>query len=170
MNGAHYRKELDTPCLVVDLDRLEQNIAEMAEYARSRGLALRPHFKTHKTIEIAQLQRQYGAIGFTCAKLGEVEALVEAGVLDDILVAYQIVGEQKIARLLRLLERARITVAVDSVAVAEPSAAQSLHEENGSMSSSRLTPVFGVLVSSLVSRCYGWRMSSCRCPVSISVD
>uniref|UniRef100_A0A7C2B5F7 Alanine racemase n=1 Tax=Thermomicrobium roseum TaxID=500 RepID=A0A7C2B5F7_THERO len=120
MNGAPYRKELDTPCLVVDLDRLEQNIAEMAEYARSRGLALRPHFKTHKTIEIAQLQRQYGAIGFTCAKLGEVEALVEAGVLDDILVAYQIVGEQKIARLLRLLERARITVAVDSVAVAEP--------------------------------------------------
>ncbi|MFN3336216.1 MAG: alanine racemase, partial [Thermomicrobium sp.] len=95
MKRAPYREELDTPCLVVDLDRLEQNIAEMAEYARSRGLALRPHFKTHKTSEIAQLQRQHGIVGFTCAKLGEVEVLVEAGVVDDILVAYQFVGDQK---------------------------------------------------------------------------
>ncbi len=115
-----YRQELDTPCLVVDLDRLERNIEEMAAYAQARGLALRPHLKTHKTAEIAQLQRRAGVVGFTCAKLGEVEALADAGVLDDVLVAYEIVGEQKIARLLALLDRLRVTVAVDSVAVAEP--------------------------------------------------
>jgi len=120
MSALSYREELDTPCLVVDLDRLEQNIREMSDYARSRGLALRPHLKTHKTVEIAALQRQAGATGFTCAKLGEVEALAEAGVLDDVLVAYQIVGERKIARLLALLDRVRVTVAIDSVAVAEP--------------------------------------------------
>lgn len=114
-----YREELDTPCLVVDLDRLEQNIAEMATYARERGLALRPHIKTHKTAEIARLQRQHGVVGFTCAKLGEAEALADAGVLDDVLLAYQIVGEQKIRRLLALMERVRVTVAVDGVEVAE---------------------------------------------------
>lgn len=115
-----YRQELDTPCLVVDLDRLEQNITEMATYARERGLALRPHVKTHKTAEIARLQRQHGVAGFTCAKIGEAEALADAGVLDDVLLAYQIVGDQKIRRLLALMERARVTVAVDSVEVAEP--------------------------------------------------
>ncbi len=114
-----YREELDTPCLVVDIDRLEQNIAEMAAYARERGLALRPHLKTHKTAEIARLQRQHGVSGFTCAKLGEAEALADAGVLDDVLLAYQIVGEQKLRRLLALMARAKVTVAVDGVEVAE---------------------------------------------------
>ncbi|MCX7622246.1 MAG: alanine racemase [Thermomicrobium sp.] len=120
MTDADYRSELDTPCLVVDSALLERNIEEMSAYARARGIALRPHIKTHKTAEIAQLQRRAGAVGFTCAKLGEVEALADAGVLDDVLVAYELVGEQKIRRLLRLVDRLRITVAVDSVAVAEP--------------------------------------------------
>jgi len=120
MSKLSYRDQLDTPCLVVDLDLLERNIQEMSTYARSRGLALRPHVKTHKTAEIATMQRQSGAVGVTCAKLGEVEALAAAGVVDDVLLAYQIVGEQKIARLLALLDRLRVAVAVDSVAVAEP--------------------------------------------------
>jgi D-serine deaminase-like pyridoxal phosphate-dependent protein len=114
-----YREELDTPCLVVDLDRLEDNVAEMAAYARAHGLALRPHLKTHKTVEIARLQQQYGVAGFTCAKIGETEALAEAGVLSDVLLAYQVVGEAKIRRLLALMERLRVTVAVDSVIVAD---------------------------------------------------
>lgn len=118
--GQPYRLELDTPCLVVDIERLEENIIEISQYAEMRGIALRPHFKTHKTVEIARLQKQYGAVGFTCAKLGEVEALVENGIVDDILVAYEIVGDQKITRLLRLLDLLPVTVAVDSVAVAEP--------------------------------------------------
>ncbi|MCX2727547.1 alanine racemase [Thermomicrobium sp. 4228-Ro] len=120
MNALSYRDQLDTPCLVVDLDLLRRNIEEMSTYARSRGLALRPHLKTHKTAEIAALQQQAGAVGFTCAKLGEVEALADTGVLDDVLVAYQIVGAPKIGRLLSLLDRVRLTVAVDSIAVAEP--------------------------------------------------
>ncbi len=120
MNRASYRVLLDTPCLVVDLDRLERNIAEMAEYARTHGLALRPHLKTHKTAEIARAQRAHGVVGFTCAKITEAEAFAAAGVLDDVLIAYQIVGDQKIERLLRLAERVQVTVAVDSVAVAEP--------------------------------------------------
>ncbi len=120
MEFPEYFRELDTPCLVVDLDRLEQNIAEMADYARRRGLALRPHLKTHKTVEIARLQQDHGAVGFTCAKLSEVEAVADSGILQDVLIANQIVGERKIERLLRLLDRLRVTVAVDSLAVAEP--------------------------------------------------
>ena len=120
MNSPSYRTLLDTPCLVVDLDRLERNLAEMAEYARTHGLALRPHLKTHKTAEIARMQQAHGVVGFTCAKVGEAEAFAAAGVLDDVLIAYQIVGDRKIERLLRLAERVRVTVAVDSVAVAEP--------------------------------------------------
>ena len=114
-----YREELDTPCLVVDLDRLQENVAEMAAYARRQGLALRPHLKTHKTAEIARLQQQYGVAGFTCAKIGEAEVLADAGVLSDVLLAYEVVGEAKIRRLLALLERIRVSVAVDSVTVAE---------------------------------------------------
>ena len=85
-----YRETLDTPCLVVHEEILEQNVAAMADYARSRGINVRPHQKTHKTAEIAQMQRDAGATGATCAKLGEAEALVDAGVFDDILIAYQV--------------------------------------------------------------------------------
>jgi D-serine deaminase-like pyridoxal phosphate-dependent protein len=114
-----YRVELDTPCLVVHKPVLELNINEMAEFARERGINMRPHQKTHKTAEIARMQRDAGAIGVTCAKLGEAEALVDAGVTDDVFLAYQIVGPRKIARLLELMERATVSVAVDSVEVAQ---------------------------------------------------
>jgi D-serine deaminase-like pyridoxal phosphate-dependent protein len=115
-----YRVNLETPCLVVHESKLRKNIEEMAEFARSRGIAVRPHQKTHKTAEIARLQLEAGAQGVTCAKLGEAEALVDAGVIDDIFMAYQIVGPRKIDRLLKLMDRARMRVAVDSVEVAEP--------------------------------------------------
>ncbi|HET7036643.1 MAG TPA: alanine racemase [Thermomicrobiaceae bacterium] len=110
-----YRETLDTPCLVVHQEILEQNVAEMADYARAHGISLRPHQKTHKTAEIARMQVEAGAIGGTCAKIGEAEALVDAGALDDVLLAYQVVGPRKIARLLSLMERARVTVGVDGV-------------------------------------------------------
>jgi D-serine deaminase-like pyridoxal phosphate-dependent protein len=116
---VNYRVELDTPCLVVHRSILEQNIREMAEFAREHGIAMRPHQKTHKTAEIARMQRDAGAIGVTCAKLGEAEALVDAGVTDDVFLAYQIVGPRKIARLLELMDRAKVSVAVDSVEVAQ---------------------------------------------------
>ena len=105
---------LDTPLMAVDLDRLERNIAEMAALAGSYGVALRPHAKTHKSPHIARMQLAAGAIGLTCAKLGEAEVLVDQGGVTDILIAYPIVGNIKIQRLLKLLDRAHITVAIDS--------------------------------------------------------
>ena len=105
---------LDTPALVVDRAILERNIAEMAAFARSAGVTLRPHIKTHKTPEIMRLQLAAGAVGATCAKIGEAEVMVAAGGATDILLAYPTVGEPKIRRLLALMERARVTVALDS--------------------------------------------------------
>lgn len=109
---------LDTPTLVVDLDRLGANIADMASRATSAGVRLRPHTKTHKIPEIARLQVAAGAAGITCAKVGEAEVMVDAG-LDDVLIAYPVLGAQKLARLRALRERARILVSLDSVEVAE---------------------------------------------------
>ena len=97
---------LDTPLIAVDLDLLGRNIAEMAALAASYGVALRPHAKTHKSPHIARLQLEAGAVGLTCAKLGEAEVLVEQGGVTDILIAYPIVGDIKIQRLLHLLDRA----------------------------------------------------------------
>jgi D-serine deaminase-like pyridoxal phosphate-dependent protein len=110
--------ELETPALVIDLDVLEANLAEMAAVAARAGVGLRPHTKTHKSPEIARLQLAAGAAGITCAKLGEAEVMADAG-LDDLLVAYPLVGQDKLRRLGGLLERARVRVSLDSVEVAE---------------------------------------------------
>jgi D-serine deaminase-like pyridoxal phosphate-dependent protein len=110
--------DLDTPSLLIDLDVLERNVAEMAEVARDAGVGLRPHTKTHKSPEIARMQIDAGAAGITVAKLGEAEVMSEAG-LDDILVAYPIVGQQKLTRLRALMEGASIRVSLDTVEVAE---------------------------------------------------
>lgn len=109
---------LDTPCMVVDERIMSVNIAEMQSLAASFGVALRPHIKTHKTPQIAMLQLAAGAIGITCAKLGEAEAMVDGGVT-DVLIAYPFYGATKIARLLPLMERARIIASVDSLEAAE---------------------------------------------------
>lgn len=108
-------ESLDTPCVVVDEAILHQNIAEMAALAASLGVALRPHMKTHKTPQIAKLQMAAGAVGATCAKLGEAEVLVDQAAIEDVLLAYPVVGQPKIQRLLALMERAHVTVAVDSI-------------------------------------------------------
>ena len=104
---------LDTPSLVVDEDLLRRNIAEMAAFATSVGVALRPHIKTHKTPQVARFVGA-GAIGITCAKLGEAEVMISQGGVDDILLAYPVVGKIKIQRLLCLMDRARMIVALDS--------------------------------------------------------
>ncbi|MBW3634385.1 MAG: alanine racemase [Chloroflexi bacterium] len=109
---------LDTPVIAVDETLLHRNIDEMASLARSCGVSLRPHSKTHKSPRIARLQLEAGAAGLTCAKLGEAEVLVAEGGVRDILIAYPIVGELKIRRLLDLTNRAHITVAVDSLEAA----------------------------------------------------
>jgi D-serine deaminase-like pyridoxal phosphate-dependent protein len=104
---------LDTPVLLVDLDILESNIAHIAESCHAHGVQWRPHFKGHKTLEIAQMQISAGAIGITCAKLGEAEMLADNGI-KDILIANQIVGFHKVSRLMHLLGLADVIVAVDS--------------------------------------------------------
>lgn len=106
--------EFDTPCLMLDLDRVEQNIAAMAAMLSGTGVSLRPHFKTPKCPQVAKLQLDAGAIGVTVAKLGEAEVLADAG-LGPILMANQVVGPIKVDRLMALLGRGvDITVAVES--------------------------------------------------------
>jgi D-serine deaminase-like pyridoxal phosphate-dependent protein len=110
---------LDTPVMVVDETLLRRNIDAMAALAASYGVALRPHAKTHKSPHIARLQMAAGAVGLTVAKLGEAEVMVDRAGVEDVLIAYPIVGEAKMPRLLALMERARITVAVDTLAAAQ---------------------------------------------------
>jgi D-serine deaminase-like pyridoxal phosphate-dependent protein len=105
--------QIDTPALLLDLDIMEANIAHVVARCREFGVNWRPHSKSHKTIEIARKQIAAGAIGITCAKLGEAEVLADAGI-KDILIANQIVGPLKIARLMTLLDRADVIVSVDS--------------------------------------------------------
>src|ERR1700686_5224770 len=108
------KSALDTPALLVDLDVMEANIARIVAACRAYGVAWRPHSKAHKTPEIAQRQIAAGAIGVTCAKLGEAEVMAAAGIR-DILIANQIVGAIKIARLVELAGRADPIVCVDCV-------------------------------------------------------
>src|SRR5258706_5711263 len=105
---------LDTPALLVDLDVMEANIARIIATCRECGVAWRPHSKAHKTPEIAKMQIKAGAIGVTCAKLGEAEVMAAAGIR-DILIANQIVGAIKIGRLVELTDRVDPIVCVDSI-------------------------------------------------------
>jgi len=115
--------DLDTPALLVDLRRLEANLARMQARADAAGVALRPHVKTHKAAAIAREQRERGARGLTVVKAEEAEAFVRAG-FTDLRLAYPVVGEAKWARLLRLMEGgARISFCVDTRAGAEGASA-----------------------------------------------
>jgi len=97
----------------VDLDILERNIARMAESARSCGVRLRPHAKTHKVPEIGRMQLSAGAAGLSLAKTGEAEVFAQAG-FTDIFLAYPVVGAEKARRLLALSDRVRLAVGADS--------------------------------------------------------
>ena len=104
--------DIETPAPVVDLDRLERNLSRWQTRCDELGLANRPHMKTHKCVEIARRQLELGATGLTCQTLGEVEAMSDAG-MTDLVLATNVVGERKLARLRALLERAAVTVIVD---------------------------------------------------------
>ncbi len=117
------KDSLDTPVATIDLDTMERNISRLAELSRANHVHLRPHIKTHKTPEIADLQLKAGAIGITCAKIGEAEVMCRKSAATDIFIAYQIVGDQKIRRLLRLAGHPnlrRLSIGTDSVDVAQP--------------------------------------------------
>lgn len=108
------KSDLPTPALLVDLDKLEANIARMAAYAKSVGISLRPHSKTHKTPEIARRQIAAGALGICCATIREAEAMAKAGI-EGLLITSEMVGPNKIARLIRLTQQRPDTMsAVDS--------------------------------------------------------
>jgi D-serine deaminase-like pyridoxal phosphate-dependent protein len=112
MKGTAFLK-LDTPALLVDLDRMEHNLRFMQEKAALAGVRLRPHTKTHRTPAIAKIQEAMGATGITVAKLGEAEIMASEG-LDDIFIANEIVGPIKLERLKRLMKRVRrLAVGVD---------------------------------------------------------
>jgi D-serine deaminase-like pyridoxal phosphate-dependent protein len=114
--------DLDTPVALVDVGRLERNLAAMATRTAAAGVDHRPHAKTHKTREVAERQRVHGARGLTVAKVGEAEAMADAG-FDDLFIAYPLVGEPKLARVLGLLARARIRFEVDSREAADEASA-----------------------------------------------
>ncbi|HWQ15757.1 MAG TPA: D-TA family PLP-dependent enzyme [Roseiflexaceae bacterium] len=105
--------ELETPQAVVDLERLEANIARLQAYLDEHHIANRPHIKTHKIPEIAHMQLAAGAVGVTCQKLGEAEVMAQAGV-KDILITYNLLGAARLERLARLCRRARVSVTADS--------------------------------------------------------
>ncbi len=97
--------DLDTPSLVLRRDIMQRNVSRLASFFARRSVRLRPHFKTPKCAEVARLQLEAGAIGLTCAKLGEAEALADAGVQTSFLIANQIIGDIKLRRLVALAER-----------------------------------------------------------------
>lgn len=107
------RARLNTPALVVDLDALDRNIARMAAFAAEHGVALRPHAKTHKSVDIGRRQREAGAVGLCCAKLGEAEALAEGG-LTGLHITSPVVTPPAVARLVALNGRTEeLSVVVD---------------------------------------------------------
>lgn len=108
--------DLETPAVLIDIDRMEHNIARMQAHCDSLGIAFRPHIKTHKTPEIAKKQLEAGAVGIACQKVSEAEVFVDAG-FDDIQIPYNIVGPQKTARLAALARRCRVSVSADDAVV-----------------------------------------------------
>lgn len=120
--------EVQTPCLVLDLDALDRNLAKMAAAARAAGLRLRPHGKMHRSADVGRLQVNHGAVGLCAQKVSEAEAFVRGGIA-DVLVTNEVRNPAKIDRLARLpLLGARVGVCVDDLAnVAELSAAAARH-------------------------------------------
>ncbi|MDQ2929427.1 MAG: DSD1 family PLP-dependent enzyme [Gemmatimonadota bacterium] len=103
-----------TPALVIDLDAMERNLAAMAEFARSRGMRLRPHAKMHKSAAIAKAQIAAGAVGVCAQKVSEAEVLADAGIA-DIYISNEVIDAAKLARVAELAARIKLAIAVDSI-------------------------------------------------------
>ncbi len=111
--AAEIARIYGTPAVVIDLDKVEANIARLQATCDAAGIANRPHIKTHKSPELARLQIEAGARGITCQKLGEAEVMADGGI-DDIMISYNILGEEKLGRLGALQRRVRMIVAADN--------------------------------------------------------
>ncbi len=106
--------EIDTPGLLIDLDRVEKNLQQMQQKADQYGVTLRPHIKTHKIPELALKQIQLGACGITASKISEAEAMARGGI-GDIFIANQIVAFEKLKRLVALSRKINVAVGLDSI-------------------------------------------------------
>ena len=113
------KADMDTPFLAVDLDKMESNIAQVVQGINHFQVQWRPHCKGHKSPAVARKLTQAGAIGATCAKLAEAEALARGGVT-DLLVANIIVGDRKLQRLAALCQIADPVVCIDHFDQAQP--------------------------------------------------
>jgi len=111
--------DVDTPAVLVDLDVAEANIGRFQEHCNTHGLKLRPHIKTHKLPMLAKAQMKAGAIGITCQKVSEAEAMVAEGGIDDVLITFNILGAEKTQRLRALANRVRLSVVADNMTVVD---------------------------------------------------
>src|SRR6202046_3783616 len=102
-------RDYGTPAAVIDMDRVERNIARVQAACEAAGVANRPHIKTHKSPVLARLQIEAGAKGITCQKIGEAEGMAGAGI-DNILISYNLIGDEKMARLGAVQTKAHFTV------------------------------------------------------------
>lgn len=109
---------IDTPAVLVDMDVAEANIERFQEHCDTHGLKLRPHIKTHKLPRLAQRQIAAGAVGITCQKISEAEAMIAEGGVDDVLLTYNIIGQAKLERLRALAGKVRLSVVCDNLTVA----------------------------------------------------
>lgn len=119
--GSH-KSELDTPALCLDLDAMESNIRTLVQICRENDIDWRPHSKCHKSPAIGRKLVDAGAIGLTCAKLGEAEVMA-AGGITDLLIANLVVGPRKLERLVALRRTADPIVCIDHIEQAEPMSA-----------------------------------------------
>ncbi|WP_378944454.1 alanine racemase [Mesorhizobium sp. ANAO-SY3R2] len=112
--------EIQTPAVLVDIDVAKRNIARFQAYADSHGLKVRPHIKTHKLPAVAELQLDAGAVGITCQKVSEAEAMVVGSDrITDVLITYNILGEDKLQALLALSRKVRLAVVADNTTVVD---------------------------------------------------
>src|SRR3984893_6987496 len=110
--------ELDTPALVIDLDIMERNLRRAGEYCTANGLRLRPHTKTHKVPAVGRRQLDSGAVGLSVARVGEAQVMLGSKT-PDLLIAYPVIGRSKLARLMQVAKKTKVTVALDSISVAQ---------------------------------------------------
>ena len=108
--------KIETPAFVINESRTLENISKFQALCDEKGLKLRPHIKTHKSIRFAKAQVAAGAVGINCQKIGEAEVMAGGG-LDDILITFNILGASKLARLRKLAERVNLCVVADNTTV-----------------------------------------------------
>ncbi len=107
-------EKIESPSVLVDLNIVENNIKAYQAYCNKMQVSLRPHIKTHKIPELAKAQVKAGAVGITCQKISEAEAIISEGGISDILITFNILGEKKLNRLRLLSEKVKLSVVADN--------------------------------------------------------